>query len=152
MNPSRSRILRIAVLGTMAVFAPGCDNILGSLSRKYTGPEPSRQDITGETVIVRTVDVQPQTGIQFFYVDRERYRSSAPHDINRVVEVTSRDVQPEVTRMQLKAGDRIRISTKFLSISEAGDLGRYFPDWPYDRYDEYPIGFHALTKIERVQP
>jgi hypothetical protein len=55
-----------------------------------------------------------------------------------------------VTPMQLAAGDRIRITTRFLSYRESGELGQYVADWPFDRYDEYPIGFHTLTSVERL--
>ena len=84
-------------------------------------------------------------------MDRERYRAS-PHDINRIVELTSRRIQPEVLAMGLETGDRVRISTRFASFREAGGLSRYFHDWPYDRYWEYPIGQHDITSVERVAP
>jgi hypothetical protein len=152
MNLSFKRTLRTAFAVLAVAFASGCDSIVGSLIPIYKGPDPMREDISGETVVIRRIDAQPGTGIQFFLVDRERYTTSAPHDINRVVELMSRDIQPAVTAMQLKTGERVRISTRFVSFSEAGDLGRYFADWPYDKYGEYPIGFHNLTSIERVAP
>lgn len=144
------RALRSALLGLAVIVAPGCDGILATLSNTYTGTPPSREDITNETVVVRRVRAQAETGIQFFLVERERFLTTDPHDIDRVVEVTSRDIQPMVTPMRLAAGDRIRITTRFLSYRESGELAQYVADWPFDRYDEYPIGFHTLTSVERL--
>jgi hypothetical protein len=152
MKLSASRMLRVACAGLVLALAPACGSIADSLLNTYTGPGPSQDDLSGEVAIVRTVRVQPETGIQSFFLDRERFLTTAPHDINRVVLVTARDVQPAVTPMELKVGDRVRISTTFLSFTEAGDLARDVPDWPFDRYDEYPLGFHALTEIERLAP
>ena len=152
MNLKPRHLFRAAFVAFAVAAAPGCDSVLASLSGTYRGPAPSREDLAGETVVIRKVDAQPGTGIQFFLVDRERYLASAPHDINRVVEVMSRDIQPTVTAMQLKIGDRVRISTRFVSFREAGGLSQYFSDWPYDKYWEYPIGFHNLTSVERVAP
>ncbi|MEW5927645.1 MAG: hypothetical protein AB1941_09175 [Gemmatimonadota bacterium] len=151
MNLIFKRTLR-TTFTVLLVFAAGCDSVVGSLIPVYDGPTPVRDDISSETVIIRKIDAQPGTGIQFFLVDRERYLSSAPQNINRVVEVMSRDIQPTVTAMQLRVGERVRVSTRFVSFSMAGDLGGYFPNWQYDRYDEYPIGFHNLTSVERVAP
>jgi hypothetical protein len=146
------RTLRTAFAVLAVTLAPGCDGAVGSLLPTYDGPDPERRDISGETVVIRKIDAQPGTGIQFFLVDRERYTTSAPHDINRVVEVMSRDIQPAVSQMQLKVGERVRISTRFISFREAGGLSQYFSDWPYDKYWEYPIGLHTLTSVERVAP
>lgn len=140
------------LVGAGVLLTSGCDSILGSLTRTYPGPAPSREDVMEETVIVRTVHAQRDTGILFFYVDRVRFLESDPHNINRVVEVTSRDIHPAVDALRLKVGDRIRISTRFLSHREAGDLGKHIPNWPFDRYDEYLLGLHALRSVERVAP
>ncbi|HZG42615.1 MAG TPA: hypothetical protein VEY93_06605 [Longimicrobium sp.] len=69
-----------------------------------------------------------------------------------MIEVTSRDLHAAVAALELKPGDRVRISTRFLSFREAGALGQHVPNWPFDRYDEYLLGLHALTSIERVAP
>jgi hypothetical protein len=149
---SASRVLWVAFVAFPLALMPACGSIADSLLNTYTGPRPSQDDISSEIAIVRTVEVQPGTGIQSFFLDRERFLTTAPHDINRVVLVTARDVQPAVTPMQLEVGDRVRISTEFISFREAGDLARYVPDWPFDKYDEYLLGFHALTEIERLAP
>lgn len=152
MKTNRRGILQALVVGVGILLASGCDSIFGSLTSTYPGPAPSKDDIAGETVIVRTVSAQPGTGILFFYVDRVRFLESEPHNINRVVEVTSRDIHPEVVALGVTVGDRLRISTQFLSYREAGDLGKHVPNWPFDKYDEYLIGLHALTSVQRVDP
>ena len=85
-------------------------------------------------------------------MDRVRLLETRPHDSNRVVEIIPGDAQSEVSRLGLEVGDTITISTHYLSDREAGQLGEYVPDWPFDRYGEYPIGLHALTAVERVSP
>jgi hypothetical protein len=152
MKTSNRRMLRASVFALVVALVAGCGSIVASVLDVYTGPEPDREDITEETVIIRRVQTQPETGIQFFLVDRERYVASAPHSINRIVEITSRDMQPEVAAMQLQAGDRVRVSTDFLSFRMVGELSQYFDDWPYDKYSEYPIGLHLITSVERTNP
>jgi hypothetical protein len=152
MKTSNRRMLWTAIFALVVAFVAGCGSIVASVLDVYTGPEPDRKDITEETVIIRKVETQPGTGIQFFLVDRERYLTSAPHSINRIVEVTSRDLQPAVAEMQLKAGDRVRLSTDFLSFRMVGELSQYLDDWPYDKYSEYPIGFHLIRSVERTAP
>ncbi len=151
MRVSVKRTLRTAFTVVAVALASGCGDVLASFSDTYTGPAPSREDIAAETVVIRRVTEQPGTGIQFFWVDRERYLGD-PHDINRIVELTSRGMQAEVAAMRLETGDRVRVSTRFVSLMEAGGLSRYFHDWPYDRYWEYLIGQHDITAVERVAP
>ncbi|HEX7241817.1 MAG TPA: hypothetical protein VF263_16165 [Longimicrobiaceae bacterium] len=151
MKRTASRSIRSACLGVLVLLA-GCDTLFGSLTGAYRGPRPSETDIAGETVVVRTVDTQPATGIRFYHVDRVRFLDAGdPHHVDRVVEVHSRDVQPAVERLALKVGDRVRISTRYVETRLVGGLGDRVPDWPGHGYDEYPIGFHALTSVERAQ-
>jgi hypothetical protein len=110
MGMRLKQALRSVFVGLAVMAASGCDDILAGLSNTYTGPPPSREDITNEIAVIRRVRAQPETG------------------------------------------DRIRITTRFLSYRESGELGRYVSDWPYDKYDEYPIGFHTLTSVERLAP
>lgn len=117
MDSSRRRMVRAMLTGVALLLTSGCDGIVGSLTRAYPGPAPSQDHITEETVIVRTVRAEPGTGILFFYVDRVRYLETDPYNINRVVEVTSRDIHPAVEPLGLKVGDRIQISTQFLFLS-----------------------------------
>ena len=143
------RAVAAALLASMVSIA-GCESALLTLIGAYPGPGPDQTDIAAETVIVRTASEQAETGIEFFLVDRVHLLKTRPHDINRVVEVMSRDVQAEVSELGLQVGDTIRISTRYVSNREAGDLGKYVPNWPFDKYGEYPIGFHTLTAVERV--
>jgi hypothetical protein len=151
MPTALQRLFQMALVIGSLVTAAGCDFAFGLLG-VYTGPPPSKADIVAETVIVRTARKQAETGISFFHVDRVRLLNTSPHDINRVVEVTSRDVQPVVEQLGVQVGDTLRISTRYLANQEVGGLGEYVPDWPFDRYDEYTIGFHVLTAVERVGP
>jgi hypothetical protein len=139
------------LLTACALAAAGCELFVSALGG-YTGPPPNTTDIAAETVIVRTVSEQPRTGILFFYVDRLRLLKTRPHDINRVVEAMSVDIHPEVTRLGLAAGDTILISTRYVGAREAGALSPAVPDWPFDKYDEYTLGLHALTSVERLGP
>lgn len=151
MNMVLKRLFGTTLVILSLVMIVGCDIIFGTLG-VYTGTPPNRADIVAETVIVRIVSEQPGTGIQFFHVDRVRLLKTKPHDINRIVEVMSRDIQPVVKQLEVKVGDTLRISTRYLENREAGGLGKHVPDWPFDRYDEYTIGFHTLTAAERISP
>ena len=133
-----------------ALSIAGCESALLTLIGAYPGPNPDQADITAERVIVRFVSRPVEGGTQYYYVDRVRLLESEPHDINRVVEVIPGEVQPRVRELGLQVGDTIRISTRYVSNREAGDLGKYVPNWPFDKYGEYPIGFHTLTAVERV--
>lgn len=124
MKSNRRRMLRALLVGAGILLTSACDSIADSIMGTYRGPPPSRDDIAAETVIVRTVSAHPATGILSCYVDRVRFLESDPHNINRVVQVTSRDIHPAVAALGLEVGDRIRISTQFLAYAEAGDLGK----------------------------
>jgi hypothetical protein len=139
------------ILGS-SLQAAGCESAVLTLLGAYDGPNPDQANISAERVIVRFASQPAESGAQHFYVDRLRLLETRPHDINRVVELVPGDVQSEVSRLGLEVGDTITISTRYLIDHEAGDLGKYVPDWPFDRYGEYPIGFHTLTAVERVNP
>lgn len=145
------KLLLAAVL-VLAASSAGCKPTVGFLLSAYTGPGPDPVGLTDETVIVRIVDPIAGTDIQNFYVDRVRYLEDAPNNINRVVQVTSREIAGPVRAMNLAVGERIRISTRYQTNTEAGGLGDFIPHWRFDRYSEYPIGFHVLLSVERVAP
>ncbi|HEX8359005.1 MAG TPA: hypothetical protein VF613_02730 [Longimicrobium sp.] len=144
------RRLGLLAASLCLLSAAACESAALTLIGAYPGPNPDRTDIVAETVIVRTAREQAETGIEFFLFDRVRVLKTKPHDINRIVEVMSRDIQAEVSRLDLQVGDTILISTRYVADREAGELGEYVPDWPFDKYGEYPIGFHTLTAVERV--
>ena len=131
-----------ALVLAMGLLA-GCDGVVSWLANAYDGPLPEQKDISGETVIVRNVFTDPAGEVHLFYADRVKLLETKPHDINRVVEVhVDTPLAPAP-----KVGDVLRISTRFLGISEASN-GPQVPNWPYDQYFEYPIGRHALTAAE----
>lgn len=144
--------LRRAMLVLLVLVPVACSSILDSLLGIYQGPMPDQADIVNEVVIVRIVSTQPSTGIQNFYLDRVRFlEANDPHNVNRVVEATARDVQGRVDELGLRVGDRIRISTRFFGTMRTAGLHQV-PNWPGHDYFEYPIGFHFLTAVERVSP
>lgn len=147
MREIRSRALPLLALACVALAATGCGDILGWLGGTYRGPLPRKEGLTGETVILRTV--QPQPGERLI-LDRVRYLEGGdPHNVNRVIRVITADVQAQVDALNLQTGDRLIVSTRFIQIDDAAEL-REVPDWPGHGYHEYPIGLHSLTAIARA--
>jgi hypothetical protein len=138
------------LLGLITLPLAGCGDILeGSFWGTYKGELPVEQRIEDERVIVRIISTSPGFNIQNFYVDRVQYlEANDPHNVNRIVEVTAREVQPLVDQLKLQVGDTIRISTRYEGIA-TGSKRQAIPDWPGHRYREFPIGFHALTAVEK---
>ena len=143
-----------AVAGALALAlaTSGCDLLVGAVVDVFPGPPPDQVGLTGETVIIRRARQTPETGMHYFYVDRVRLLETDPHNINRVIEVRANELQARVDSLALKVGDRVVINTRYLADTEAGELSPYIPNWPFDRYGEYPVGLHALTAIERTGP
>jgi hypothetical protein len=142
--------LLVAAVLVLTASTAGCESTAAFFLNAYTGPGPDRTDLNAETVIVRQVTTFDDIKAQNFYVDRVRYLEDAPNNINRVVQVTSREIAGPVRAMNLAVGERIRISTRYETNREAGGLGAFIPNWSFDRYAEYPVGFHALLSVERV--
>jgi hypothetical protein len=138
-----------ALIASAGVLAGGCSGIVDSISGRYRGPQPLSQGLSGETVVIRRVTVLPAGSA--FIVDRVRFvEAGDPHDINRVVEVvTTEATRNQVSGLNLRAGDRVILSTEFQSITtQVGALG--IPDWPGPGRYEYPIGFHSITSVARA--
>lgn len=140
------RFRRVGTLaGLVAAFAAGgCDSPIA--------PDPARADIVGEEVIVRIAYADAEGKIYSLIVDRTRFLPSQPHSIDRVVQVRPAERAGEVEALRPGVGDRLRVSTRFLHLEEAGGLSPYVPDWPYDSSLKYRLGVHALTAVERVSP
>lgn len=152
MNGAFRRRVRHAVFIVGVLAVAGCDSLFGLFFDVYTGPPPEQVNIVGETVIVRSARRQPGTGLHLFHLDRVHLLESDPHDIDRIIDAHSLDVQSRVDSLNLKVGDRVRISTRYIGDSAVQGLGKYIPDWPDARYGEYTIGQHALTSVERLTP
>jgi hypothetical protein len=137
----------LAVAALLTIF--GCRNGVGVLLGAYTGPLPDRADIGGEVVILRRIYTSDQGGISALRVDRTRFLDQNRRNINRLVMVYPRDLLSAVEQLRLQVGDTLKISTRFESIVEAsGESGA--PDWPYEKYFDYPMGSHVLIKVEFV--
>jgi len=139
----------LLLLFVALVCTGGCTDLVGALLGGYTGPAPEQIDIVDEVVVVRRIYVADHGGISSFLGDRLRYLEKDPHNVNRLVDVKLRDLRPVVEQLRTKEGDTLRISTRFHYITEAsGPTGA--PDWPYEKYFDYPMGSHLLTNVERV--
>jgi hypothetical protein len=152
--PVITRIRRLSrpVLLLAVLVLAGCGDILAGTSwDRYRGETPATQNITGEVVIVRILS-RGLSGneITHFYVDRIRYLTeNDPHNVNRIVQATAREIQPRVHSLNLQEGDTLRISSRYEGLAN-GNAHAKIPNWPGHRYVEFPIGFHVLEAIEKV--
>lgn len=145
----RSRATLMAALALAGLASAGCGDILGWLSGAYQGPRPNQESLNAETVILRTAPTRVDDQL---LLDRVRYLEGGnPHDVNRLIYAITPDVRAQLSALNLRAGDRLVVSTRFVQITETGDLGQV-PDWPGHEYAEYPIALHALTAIARAAP
>jgi hypothetical protein len=145
------KMLRYCVLlaSLVVLTTAGCRDAVGFLLGIYTGPEPARTDIIDEQVIVRKIFISDLGSISGFLVDRIRFLQKDRHNINRLVILNPRELLPLVEQLRLQVGDTLKVSTSFRHFAEAGGESGA-PDWPYEKYVEYPMGSHLLTKVERV--
>lgn len=150
MYPHPKNLLLALLLCAAALPAAGCERVLNYVTNTYSGPAPQKVDLVAETVIVRRISTDESNRIQRMFVDRERYLASDPHSIDRVLQVLPHEVLDAVSALNLQVGDRVRISTRYQGYAEAGDLGRFVPNWPFDKYHEYLIGEHVLTAVEKI--
>lgn len=142
----RGLLVGAATLGSIA--ATGCDSILGGLSGAYRGSQPARENIVSEVVIVRSINRQ-SSGVARLILDRVRYSEAGdPHDVNRVVQALTTQVQSTFDGLNVQVGDRLVVSTSFIQVSEAGGLSEV-PNWPGHGYAEYPVALHSLTSVAR---
>lgn len=137
---------RFRRVGTLAGLLAACT--VGGCDLPIA-PDPSRADIAGEEVLVRIVYTNAEGKIYSLIADRTRFLPSRPHSIDRVVQVRPAERAGEVEALRPAVGDRLRVSTRFLHLEEAGGLSPYVPDWPHDSSIKYRIGVHALTAVER---
>jgi hypothetical protein len=145
----RSLVASAAALAS--ITAGGCDSIISELSGAYRGPRPGSENITSEVVIVRSINRQPG-GVARLVLDRVRYSENGdPHDVNRVVQALTNQVQPAFDALNVAIGDRLVVSTSFIQVGETGDLDEV-PNWPGHNYPEYPIGLHRLTAVAKAAP
>ena len=143
--------LRRGVLLIPAVLA-GC--LFGDLLVEYHGPMPEKKGLDDELVVLRSVHPSSIRAGEpgGFSADRLRYvLSGHPHDINRIVNVSAVELQPQLAALAPRVGDTLRISTVYDRTYWSGAYGPV-PDWPNGKLEEYPVGFHTLTAIRRAFP
>lgn len=144
----RTARLLLAGVALLAVTA-ACDSLASSFGA-YTGPPPATEPLSSELATVTWRYTSPD-GTVSLYLDRARYvQAGDPHNVNRVIEArTTAENKDEVATLSLQVGDRVRISTEFSHVAEAGgDLN--VRNWPGHDAMEYPIGSHRITAIERA--
>ncbi|HEX8320250.1 hypothetical protein [Longimicrobium sp.] len=145
----RGLVLTATLLASVATGA--CDSVFAVLTGVYRGPRPAHENIESEVVIVRSINRQP-SGVALLILDRVRYSENGdPHDVNRVVEALTTQVQSAFDALNVRVGDRLVVSTSFIQVGETGDL-REVPNWPGHDYPEYPIGVHYLTAVAKAAP
>lgn len=140
------RFLGAAAILTLA----GCDFLAGALDT-YKGPTPDRQPLTAERVVVR--GTIPSSGdldkVGGYYFDRLRYlESNDPHNVNRVVHVSSGERREDAWALGIRVGDTLVVSTRYDATYHSG-APTSVPNWPGHGYVEYPIAYHTLTAVSR---
>lgn len=125
-STSRGRGWTVLIVVLAGIGAAGCD-LLGSVTGTYTGPLPSRDDLVLETVIVREVRPAPEGGSRLI-LDRVRYLDRDRSNVNRVIEAYTAQVEPAFTRLDVRTGDRLVVSSRYSSRTETGELSSV-PDW-----------------------
>ena len=149
----RRRALRAAVVVGGLSATAGCDAVYELFYDQYHGPLPEKQALVDEPVIARSVlrgeVASPEVAV--IYGDRLKYlRNNDPGNINRIVYLEFRTVQPRLDTTQIRAGDTLYVSTRYDQLIYLEGPRREFPNWPYPKGGErYPIGRHTVTRYRR---
>lgn len=143
---------RATLLGTVvALLVAGCN--LADLLPHYTGPQPDREHLTNERVVVRQLigsAIHPGKA-GGFYGERTIFRDAGdPHNVNRVVYLAGGDLHAELAALDLQIGDTLLISTRYETTYYDAVRTGAVPDWPGHTHLEYPIARHTLTALVRV--
>ena len=143
-----SRRLCAVAIGVL-VASTGCD-VTTRLVGGYVGPQPAQESLVEEVATIASARVQYQ-GQLLYILDRASY-AERPHNVNRVVQAwTTPENQDAVSAMDLRAGERVRVTTQYVEVDEAaGSLN--VANWPGHGADEYPLGSHRIISIERIAP
>ena len=131
-----------------------CDPVLDSIFDPYEGPDPSRQPLTDERVILRATEMVIDGVPQHYYLDRLQFLERGDSaNIDRIVIGVPGSLQARIDSLELKRGDTLVVSTKFLGIGYSRGLEAFIPNWADNRYKEdYPVAVHAFTAIEKTGP
>ncbi|HEV3049367.1 MAG TPA: hypothetical protein VGX50_03620, partial [Longimicrobium sp.] len=128
----------------------GACNFAADLLPHYTGPQPSRDPITNERVVVRQLvasSIHPNAP-GAFYAERTRFvEAGDPHNVNRVVMAIGGDLHAQLAALNPRLGDTLLISTQYDTTYYDAVSPDAVPDWPGHAHFEYPIAWHTLTAL-----
>jgi hypothetical protein len=156
-KPGAARFPRIvAALLLMGVVTGGC-HWYGELVGEYSGPMPAKADLSQETVIVRSFSrdpAGPEAGkLRNMHLDRVRYIQARDFDdVNRVVLGETGELTAHVESLNLAVGDTVVVSGEYQGVYRGGAASGVVPNWPGDRYVDYPVAVHRLLEIKRKSP
>jgi hypothetical protein len=146
-SPGRARCLLLLIVCAMGTAS--CGEVMGRLTRGYTGPQPSSDPLLDEIVVVRLLQTQAQGHISTIAERASFAAAGDPHNVNRVVRIsTDASNQADVGALALKLGDTLVVSTRFLMMDEASGASGV-PNWPGHKAMEYPISHHIFTSARR---
>ena len=149
--------LRVFVLLLAATLATGCD-LIDRLAGEYSGPMPKKVDVVDEAVIVRQFARDPagtpEAGrLRRMHLDRVAYIDAGDFsDVNRVIAGETGDLTALVESLNLAIGDTVIITGKYQGVYHGGAATGVVPNWPGDRYIDYPVAVHRLLEITRKAP
>lgn len=140
----------------MGIAAGGC-RLYGELVSDYYGPMPSKADLPQEVVIVRSFRRDPEDPeigrLRQMHLDRVRYIEARDfHSVNRVVLGESGALTAAIESLNLAVGDTVVVSGEYQGGYRGGAASGVVPNWPGDRYVDYPVAVHRLLEIRRKSP
>lgn len=142
---------RAMLPGIFVLLVVGCN--FADLLPHYTGPQPEREAIANERVVVRQLvgsAIHPGAA-GAFYGERAIFQQAGdPHNVNRVVYVAGGELHAELAAINLELGDTLLISTRYDTTYYDAIGPGAVPDWPGHTHVEYPIARHMLTSLARV--
>jgi hypothetical protein len=137
--------LAAALLVPVAVALAGCEFSLGG----YVGPRPDGAALVNEVVVIRRLgrpDGDPER-VAAFFADRVRFVAAGdPHNVNRIVQVTSGELETDPHLAGAQVGDTLRITTRY-DRTYYTSVSAPVPDWPGHDHYEYPIAYHTLVAV-----
>jgi hypothetical protein len=146
-----SAVIGVALVPTLVLALAGCG--ASDLLPHYTGPQPSREPIASERVVVREIVLSAihTDAAGAVYGERTRYLEAGdPHNVNRVIRAAGGELHTELAALNVKVGDTLLISTRYDTTYYDAVAPGAVPDWPGHTHLEYPIARHTLTSVERV--
>ncbi|HEX8320510.1 hypothetical protein [Longimicrobium sp.] len=149
--------VRVFVLLLATTLASGCE-LIDRLAGEYDGKRPAKENVVSEAVIIRSFQRDPagtaEAGrLRRIYLDRVRYLDArAFHDVNRIILGETGDLTAFIESLNLAVGDTVVVSTDYQGVYHGGAATGVVPNWPGDRYIDYPVAVHRLVEIRRKTP